>query len=751
MKILYISQSVIPSKSANSIHAMKMCSALSNLNNKVDLFCWNNNRDVEKNIEDFYKFYSVHENFKILRLKVQNFWFLREIVSLIFLLYKIFINHYDLIYCRNIQVSWFLSILGIKTVLEIHSPPSIKTNYFFKKILIKGNLFFLVLVNNALKQYILKNYKKHKYLEIIVLPDAADDKKNLPLNKDFNQDYKIKKNSIGYLGHLYEGRGIQLIIKLAKEFPQNNFYIVGGAEQHVITWKRNLNLDNIFFLGFQNQNTCYYLRKKFDYLIAPYQNKVYVHGAVSENKDRKSKLETSKWMSPLKLFEYMQAKKPIITSDLPAINEILTNDEDAILCNPNNFIQWKKAILKLNKDKAYKKKISTNAYTKFKNKFTWELRAKNILLSYEKLVNRKNITIFNFSLVGGGTEYMLSVLFNKLVLKNKHNLNMLICKNKGHYIRKINDQKKLHSLNKNRVIFSILSLIKFLKENKSNVLFTSMTHTNVAAIIIKIFFLRKLKVIIRESNTISFKARENLTIKSVILNHLVKILYNKADIIIAPTKIIRNDLVKNYNVKKDKIFVIVNPYDFQDIYSKSNEHLNENEKKLLKEPFILSIGRLNPQKNYELLIKIFKFILKDKKFKNYKLYILGEGRDRNKISSLIDHLNLRKNVNLLGFKKNPFKFMKKCKLFILTSKYEGHSNVLVHSQILNNKILASKAHGANKEVLSNNGEVFEKNDPYIIANQAIKIINNKKKKNEKQLLLNKFNDERVADEYSKLF
>ena len=84
--------------------------------------------------------------------------------------------------------------------------------------------------------------------------------------------------------------------------------------------------------------------------------------------------------------------------------------------------------------------------------------------------------------------------------------------------------------------------------------------------------------------------------------------------------------------------------------------------------------------------------------------------------------------------------MKKCKLFILTSKYEGHSNVLVHSQILNNKILASKAHGANKEVLSNNGEVFEKNDPYIIANQAIKIINNKKKKNEKQLLLNKNND-----------
>ena len=106
-----------------------------------------------------------------------------------------------------------------------------------------------------------------------------------------------------------------------------------------------------------------------------------------------------------------------------------------------------KAILKLNKDKAYKKKISTNAYTKFKNKFTWKIRAKNILLSYEKLFNRKNITIFNFSLVGGGTEYMLSVLFNKLVLKNKHNLNMLICKTKATILEKLMTRKSfIHSI-----------------------------------------------------------------------------------------------------------------------------------------------------------------------------------------------------------------------------------------------------------------------------------------------------------------
>ena len=750
MKILYISQSIIPSKSANSIHAMKMCSALSKFNNQVDLFCWNNDRDIEKNIEDFYKFYSVNKSFQILRLKIFNIWILREIMTLCFILSKIFLKKYDLIYSRSVQLSWFLSLFGIKTILEIHSPPSDKTNFLFKSILKKGNLKFLILINQALKNYILKKYKTHKYLELVIMSDAADIQNLIKIRKK-KINFVIKKNSIGYLGHLYQGRGIDLIIKLAREFPQNNFYIVGGSTQHVNTWRENLDLKNIFFLGFQNQNNCNLLRSQFDYLIAPYKSKVYVYGALSESKEKKSKLETSKWMSPLKLFEYMGAKKPIITSNLPAIREILTDNVDSILCDPNNLNHWKNAITKLNKDTAFKEKISTNAYNKFIKSFTWELRAKNLLKHNDRITKQKNITIFNFSLIGGGTEYMLSVLFNQLVAKKQHNLTMLTCKKNGHYIKKIQDKTKLFTLNKQRVIFSIFSLINFLKKNNSNVIFTSMTHTNVIAILLKIIFLPKLKVIIRESNTISVKAKENLNIKTFILNFMVKHLYNHADYIIAPTYIIKNDLINNYEIKKNKIRIIVNPYDFKEIYLKSNEVIKKDEKKLFKEPFILSVGRLNPQKNYEYLINIFRFVANNKKFKNFKLYILGEGREKQKLKELIHKLGLNNHIYLLGFQKNPFKFMKKCKLFILSSKYEGHSNVLVHSQILNNKILASKAFGANKEVLANNGEIFANNKPHLIANQAIKIMNKMKKNNNKDTLKNRFSDEKVVSKFNELF
>ena len=105
-------------------------------------------------------------------------------------------------------------------------------------------------------------------------------------------------------------------------------------------------------------------------------------------------------MSPLKLFEYMEAKKPIITSNLPAIKEIMSDQVNSILCNPNDFDQWKNAIQKLNTNTSFKRKISINAYKKFKENFTWHLRAKKLLNNLDRTNRQKNITIFNFSLLG---------------------------------------------------------------------------------------------------------------------------------------------------------------------------------------------------------------------------------------------------------------------------------------------------------------------------------------------------------------
>ena len=744
MKILYISQSEIPSESANSIHVMKMCCSLSKIKNtEVDLFCLNsssNNLDI-KNV---YNFYLVEKNFNILRLSVFNFWLFREIQTLFYIIFCLLKKNYDLIYSRSIHLSWFLGFFGIRTILEIHSPPSKKTIFFLKDLLKKNKVKKFIVINNALKNYFINNYSLNKSLKIEVCPDASD---KLYIDKKKIKKFYIKKNSVGYLGHLYQGRGIDLIIKLAQNLPLNNFYIVGGNKAHLETWKRQVKSKNIFFLGFKDQSECNILRKKFDYLIAPYQRKVYVHGSIFQETKKNKTLETSKWMSPLKLFEYMSSKKPIISSDLKSIKEILTHNHDAILCDPDNFQEWIRAIERLNNNKDLVSRISQNAYKSFLLKFTWDIRALNIIKEYKKL----EITIFNFSLSGGGTEYMLSVLFNKLSFIKKYNVNLLICQSGGHYESKILNKERLFFLNKKRVIFSLFKLYEFIKNSRTQILLTSMLHTNVISIFLKIYFLPHLKVIIRESNTISIKFLYDKSLKSKFLNFLAKKVYKKADAIIAPTNVIKNDLIKNYDVKPNLIHKISNPYDFDEIEKLSNKSLTKKEKKLLDYDYFLSIGRLHPQKNFSFLIKLFKNITLIKKFENYKLYILGDGRDRSKLQRQIHRLNLTKKVKLLGFKPNPFVYMKKCKIFILSSIYEGHSNVLVHSQYFNNRIFSSSAGGANKEVLDSNGVIFKSHNPLKVSNLIKQNLEFKKKKISRKKLLKKFSYKNITYKIEKLF
>ena len=237
MKILYISQSEIPSKSANSIHVMKMCCSLSKIKDiDVDLFCLSPFINKLK-IRDVYKYYLVEKNFNILRLNVSNFWLFREVQTLIYIVYCLLKKNYDLVYSRSIQISWFLGLFGVKTILEIHSPPSKKTIFFFKNLLKKNKIKKMIVINAALKDYFIKNFSIHKKLKIQVSPDASD---KLHIDRNKLKKIDIKKNSIGYLGHLYQGRGIDLIIKLAQNLPSNNFYVVGGTKAHLETWKKQV-------------------------------------------------------------------------------------------------------------------------------------------------------------------------------------------------------------------------------------------------------------------------------------------------------------------------------------------------------------------------------------------------------------------------------------------------------------------------------------------------------------------------------
>lgn len=177
-----------------------------------------------------------------------------------------------------------------------------------------------------------------------------------------------------------------------------------------------------------------------------------------------------------------------------------------------------------------------------------------------------------------------------------------------------------------------------------------------------------------------------------------------------------------------KIKIIYNNIDLKKIKKLQLEKVDEDEKILLKEKYILTVSRLDlQQKDYLTLIKGY-CKAKEKGFSD-KLYIIGDGKDKERILALIKELKLENDIKLLGKKNNPYIWMKNAEFYILSSFYEGLPTVLIEALVCGKPIVASNCRTGVKEILANerNGILFEKGN---IEDCCDKILEMNKKKEE---------------------
>ncbi len=362
MKITYITPSGIPSKQANTIQVMKMCESLADRGHTVELLCPNQS---DEKITDTFRYYDVKKNFEIRRLPWQPFkGYQFTILASLFAYY----SGTDIVYGRSIAGCYFSSLLGIDVVYESHVPADDLhpiTDRLFKSLMSSAHLVSLVVITEALKKYYSERYEIGD--KICVVPDAATRQKGTPMNEIYETD----SQQVGYVGHLYRGKGIKLILDLAREVPSTNFHVVGGTNEDLETWRsRAEEVPNIKFHGHVPPARVGEYLASFDVVLAPYQREV--HGAGGST-------DLSKWMSPLKIFEYMSAGKPIVCSDLPVLREVLTDGENALLCDPDNVAEWVEALRKLSSDDELRMTLISNAKRDFESKYSYDARAQRVV------------------------------------------------------------------------------------------------------------------------------------------------------------------------------------------------------------------------------------------------------------------------------------------------------------------------------------------------------------------------------------
>ncbi|NOS90640.1 MAG: glycosyltransferase family 4 protein [Cyclobacteriaceae bacterium] len=371
MKILYLSDSILPSQSANSVHVMKMCESFASLGHDVVLVGLKGEH-IEQNIFDHY---GVKNSFRVKQNRmprVPGLLFFHAIYSLaLYWQWKP-----DFVFGRSFFSIYLCSFFCKSFSFETHNPVHTLPRHFkfaFKGIIHSRSMRKLIVISDKLRQIIVSECPELLNSKIQVLHDGA----SIPPNDSPNRMSLSKGQGllqIGYVGSIQRGRGLDLLLRLAQELPDMDFHIVGGDQSAII---KNLSLAefprNVQCYGFVAPYAANELTRQFDVVLAPYQTDTSV----------KSGKNTSGYMSPLKIFEYMAAAKAIVCSDLPVLREVF-NEKNAILVPAAEVSAWKEAILRL-QDPALRNELAHQAYQNFENNFTWTVRAQKVLRNMNNL------------------------------------------------------------------------------------------------------------------------------------------------------------------------------------------------------------------------------------------------------------------------------------------------------------------------------------------------------------------------------
>lgn len=356
----------------------------------------------------------------------------------------------------------------------------------------------------------------------------------------------------------------------------------------------------------------------------------------------------------------------------------------------------------------------------------------------------KKICILSSGLAVGGAERFAINLATSITDQNIE-VDLIIINKKKNSL-KVNNKINVIDLNISRSRYAILKIINYVYTNKPNLFISTQNYLNIIAFFSSLFC-KKTKFFFREANDPTKNHIYNNPFKNMIFFYLVKLTYTYADTLISPSKGVMLNLKKYYNLKR-KIHVINNMVDKEKILIESNDNIDKYIN-LFNKPCIINIGRLEKQKNHELLINAFKDVLKNF---NCNLIIIGDGSLKKNLQQQINDLKIDKNVYLLSKISNPYPFLKKSKVFVLTSDFEGFPNTILEALILGVKVISTNCESGPREILENGkyGILVETNNKDMLSSSIIQSLNNHENKKFIEEISNKYGKIKISKQYISL-
>lgn len=318
-----------------------------------------------------------------------------------------------------------------------------------------------------------------------------------------------------------------------------------------------------------------------------------------------------------------------------------------------------------------------------------------------------NLAIFLAGLGGGGAERVMLYLARGFVERGIK-VDLVLVKTDGPCISLIPPEVRVVNLGTGRLLRSIPALVRYLQENQPKTLLCAMEDINVVALWCRRIAGVSTRVVVTVHNTLSQESQNATEIKKRLAPYLARWFYPWADAVVTVSQGAYEDLVR-LGLSSERLKVIYNPVVTPELGKKALESLDCSWFSQGEPPVILAVGRLEAQKDFPTLIQAFARV---KQQRPARLMILGEGKDRPFLEALVQELDLAENVALPGFVDNPYAYMAKAAVFVLSSLYEGLPTVLIEAMAMGTPVVSTNCKSGPTEILENGryGKLVEVGD-----------------------------------------
>jgi len=279
----------------------------------------------------------------------------------------------DLVFSRNLRACLAPALRGVPTVFEAHTLTSLtgwQDRWTLRRLQRAPGFRGIVAISQLLADDLASELGIPTD-RILVAHDAVRiDAAASPRSAARASEDRM---SVGYTGSMFPGRGVELLVSLAERDSRVELHLVGEPEAVARRWMElaptAAHEGRVIIHGRVSPARARELQRGFDVLAAPFAKRVLTDSGV----------DSSRWMSPMKVFEYMASGRPIVTSDLPVLREVLRPGVDALMIAPENIDSLLDAIGRLADDHALGERLATSALERVQSEFTWSIRARRVL------------------------------------------------------------------------------------------------------------------------------------------------------------------------------------------------------------------------------------------------------------------------------------------------------------------------------------------------------------------------------------